>query len=653
MAGADSIGLSGLLASQRLLDIAGQNITNAGTPGYHRQVANLAMRSSGLEVGLGVEITQVRRVIEETLERAITRNTYSVNDLSTQLTTMRQIEAQLMPQEGSLLDLWEDVRNQVVTLVGKPDDVASQRVLLNQANALAGKINSLSTELHQVRLDLDKDLNNSLTTINNLTDQIAKLNAQIARATIQGGDVNNTSDQRDQLINQLAELIDVRVVPQEYGVVNLFAGSVPLVINDHRLTLRMIVDGNDKAQIYPDNYPGPLTVIGGEVNGLLELRNNSVRDVIDRVEQWSTALVRTLDTLQATGLGTSGPFQVLFGQRPVDNVSLPLASAGLTFPPQAGTLFVSVTNQATGARTLHSIAIDPETQNLNDIASAISAVPNLQGIVNPQSRTLTIVAQPGFAFDFAGRLPTSPETVAITGTAAPTITGNYSGAANDQFTFSVVGNGTVGVTSDLKLEARNNAGQLIGTWNIGQGYEPGSELSPLQGIRLRIGAGTFSNGDSFATRVVAQSDTSGVLAALGINSFFQGDAPGTLQVRPDLVLRPELLSGSRTGNVADGTNWKRLADALEAPNLASGSSNLQKFITDLIADVGSQVQDLDQRESALASLGEGLEVERQNVSGVDPNQELMRMLQYQRSFQMSAKFITVVNETLQELMQLV
>jgi flagellar hook-associated protein 1 FlgK len=153
--------------------------------------------------------------------------------------------------------------------------------------------------------------------------------------------------------------------------------------------------------------------------------------------------------------------------------------------------------------------------------------------------------------------------------------------------------------------------------------------------------------------VLADPDTAGILTALGLNSFFEGDFAGTLRIRQDLPTNLEQLSGSRSGLPADGSNWKRLADALEEPLLAGGTSNMRKFFADFTTDVGSQVQDLDQRQTALEALGNGLEAERQAISGVDPNEELLRLLQYQRSFQMSARFMTVVNETLDDLLRLV
>jgi flagellar hook-associated protein FlgK len=653
MASSDSIGLSGLLTSQRLLDLTGQNVANAQTPGYHRQVANLAARNYGTDIGLGVEITDVRRVLNQSLEQAITRNIFALSEVSAQLETLQQIEQQLKPGDGSLLDLWEQIRNQVITLAGKPDDETGQRVLLNRVTALGDKINAVHTELRGVQADLDIRLREATGEINDLAVQIAELNQVIARNTIQGTNANDLSDKRDQLVNRLAELIDVRTVPQDHGVVNVFAAGVPLVVGNQSLTLEFVIDPNGQAGLAPANLPLQMILSGGEVHGLLELRNQTVADVVSRLESWTAALVRTMDGVQATGIGQDGPFTTLFGQRPVDNINLPLDNAGLTFPPQAGTLYATVTDQTTGQRTLHALAIDPATQDLQDIAAAFSAIPNLQGIVDTQTRTLTVVAQPGFTFDFAGRLPSAPETVAISGTAAPQVDGVYTGASNDVFTFTVVGSGTIGVTPGLTLEARNSAGQLLASFNIGQGYEPGTVLGPVEGVGARLNPGTVNNGDNFGARVIAEPDAAGLLTALGLNTFFEGDQAGTLKLSPALRANPDLLSGTRTGLPADGSNWRRLAAEMESPLLAGGASNMRKFLSDLIADVGSRVQDLDQRQTALESLGQGLEVERQSISGVDPNEELLRLLQYQRSFQMSARFLTVVNETLQDLFLLV
>ena len=71
-----------------------------------------------------------------------------------------------------------------------------------------------------------------------------------------------------------------------------------------------------------------------------------------------------------------------------------------------------------------------------------------------------------------------------------------------------------------------------------------------------------------------------------------------------------------------------------------------------MADVGIQVQQLDQGQTAKQALGAQLEAQRQGVSGVDPNEELIVLLQFQRAFQTSAKYLGVVNDTLNAIFQI-
>src|SRR5439155_19269418 len=134
------------------------------------------------------------------------------------------------------------------------------------------------------------------------------------------------------------------------------------------------------------------------------------------------------------------------GVRAASSTTVPLAQAKLAFPPQAGSLFISVTNKATGNRTISEVQIDPATQSLQDVANAINAVPNLQGLVDTQTGTLKIIAAPGFGFDFAGRLATQPDSASITGTTQAQASGTYTGSVNDVYTYKVVGTGTIGVT---------------------------------------------------------------------------------------------------------------------------------------------------------------------------------------------------------------
>src|SRR5437879_3985916 len=99
-----SIGLSGLLVNQRLIDLTGQNITNADTPSYHRQVGELAAGITGSSIGAGVDLERINRVIDSLLENAIVRNNSATNDAGARLDGLNQLQALVAPGAGSLHD---------------------------------------------------------------------------------------------------------------------------------------------------------------------------------------------------------------------------------------------------------------------------------------------------------------------------------------------------------------------------------------------------------------------------------------------------------------------------------------------------------------------------------------------------------------------
>ena len=250
-----------------------------------------------------------------------------------------------------------------------------------------------------------------------------------------------------------------------------------------------------------------------------------------------------------------------------------------------------------------------------------------------------------------GNFSTSPDTQAITGTTTPTFSGAYSGSSNDTLNFTVVGSGTIGSTPGLALEVRNGAGTLLTTLNIGQGYESGTDLPPVLGVKVKLTPGTVNNGDTFSLNVAADSDTVGLLPALGLNTFFVGSGAADLKVNPNILDHPEELALSKSGQPGDGTNLTQLIALRDRPTL--NGESFQRFLEDIIGNVGSQTQDMESRKSAFDSLAKELDTQRQSVSGIDPNEELMKLVQYQRSYQLSAQFVSVVKQTMDEVIRLV
>ncbi len=642
-------GLSALTASQRGLDITGENIANASTPGYHRQNLILEPRWLGGPVGQGVDIDSIARARDQLIERSLTSHQIQTGQNDAELGLLHQLETLFSPGTASLGGRAANLFGRIQQLAARPDDDTQRGAVLAAAQDLAGTLNGLAASVGELRGSSRQSVEDNVEQVNTLARQIAGFNRQIQDALVRGYSPNELKDQRDQALNQMAALVDVRTTDQPGGMITVVAANLTLVGGATSARLAVQADAAGLLSLTPEGSTVPLTISGGAITGLIEVHNQTLPAYQQRLDDIARGLAAALDTIQATGLGLDGPPTSALGVRDVSDPAAPLATTA-DLPVQAGDLTVSVTDLSTGQRTLLRLAIDPATQSLQDLATALTTATGGQvtASVTADNR-LQLQAQAGYAFDFAGRLPSAPENVAMGGTSAPTVTGRYTGPDNGTYSFQVVGSGTVGVTAGLALEVRDTASNLVTTLNVGQGYTPGSALAAGNGLTVRLSAGTTAAG-SFDIPVTAEPDTTGVLAALGVNTLFTGSTASDLAVRADLLASPEGLAASRDGGAGDASNLTRLLD-VRGQTLLSGQT-LEELSADLVGDVGQGVRDREDQQSALMSLGQELFSRQQAISGVDPNEEIANMLQYQRMFQMAARFIDAVNTTLDSLVSI-
>ena len=155
------------------------------------------------------------------------------------------------------------------------------------------------------------------------------------------------------------------------------------------------------------------------------------------------------------------------------------------------------------------------------------------------------------------------------------------------------------------------------------------------------------------TSINSHPDETGILAALGINSLFEGSDPGTLKVRSEISENPDQLAISMSGQPGDGRNMAAMASVRDARFDALGGRTFTEEMADVTAESGLQVQTSDSQNTQLQAFRQRLETDRDAVSGVDINEEMLQMMQTQRAYQAAAKLITTADQMLTELFQLV
>jgi len=305
-----------------------------------------------------------------------------------------------------------------------------------------------------------------------------------------------------------------------------------------------------------------------------------------------------------------------------------------------------------------------------EIAAVINADPNAQanGVVATVSGGALAIqtAGSGTSADFEisggtsvaslgwGALVGSP----ITGHANsvdPHVTGTFTGSADDTFTFRPTRDGIVGTTSGLSVEVLDSKGDLVSTLEIGPGYVPGTELAIGDGVSVSFGLGELSatQGDRFDVRLVTDSDTSDVLVALGLNSYFQGSTAADIDVRADIAKDPSRISTSISGAEGDSSILIQLLGAKEADQKELGDSSIGQFYGDIIADLGFQTASTRDALRANDAVIQTLQQRRDAVSGVDVDEELVDLVAFEQAFQTASRFIGVITQLNDELLNLI
>ena len=130
------------------------------------------------------------------------------------------------------------------------------------------------------------------------------------------------------------------------------------------------------------------------------------------------------------------------------------------------------------------------------------------------------------------------------GTSTASVSGVYSGQSNDTYTFKALGSGTIGTTSGLQVEVKNSSGIVVATLDVGSTYTAGNTLNVANGVSVSFSGGTITSGNTLDLNVINDSDTTNLLAALGINSFFSGTDASNIAVDTNISNDVSLIAAS-------------------------------------------------------------------------------------------------------------
>jgi len=656
-----TIALSGLSAVQTAFDIIGSNITNAGTDGYHKQTVEFSPTYTSETTAGGVAVTDITRVIDTLLEKELYLENATLAQLSQENTTLTSIETalgELTSDDSGINAAIDALFTAMQDLVASPTDSISLTQLVSDAESLTSQIRTVGEYLTTLEASLASQADTVVDDINTLSEQIAELNNKIEAVQLVGGNSNTLCDQRDEYISELSNLIGVQTVNRDNGVVDVIAGDIPLVIGSHYSEIETgLTEDGELGIALTGGITYDTDIEGGTLGGLLTLTNDSVVNIHNKLDTLATTIIQTVNDYHVQGIGTSGSFTELTGWSNLTDDLNELS--GIT----SGYTYIRVTDTTTGEVTRTAIPVlqSSSSDSLTEIADWITNnVANVSAYVN-SSNQLTITSDSGYEYDFIPEVLSEPATTSLASAAdAPTIevSGVYTGSTNETLTFTVEGTGTVGVDDDLYLVVTDSSGQ-IEKINIGSGYVAGDSISiGTTGIEITLTDDDyttcdFTDGDSFTVDAYADTDTSGLLSATGINTFFSGDSATTIEVCSEIVDDPSRVATSLTSEGNDGLNITRLYELQDESIEELGNTTISDYYQQLVTEVGQEVSTLTTNMENLEAIVLNLTNQQTEISGVDINEESANLLIYQQLFQSIAKYMETINTVMAELMEVV
>ncbi len=181
-----------------------------------------------------------------------------------------------------------------------------------------------------------------------------------------------------------------------------------------------------------------------------------------------------------------------------------------------------------------------------------------------------------------------------------------------------------------------------------------ADINSIDGLSAKIN----SNGKveiastSPGTRFAFANDTSGFLKSIGFNTFFVGSTAKDIDINPVLKANSDFLAISRSGVNRDTDILTELVDVVDRPLESLDGRSVQGVFNENVAKLGQRIslqRSITQGANDLHSLLTGQHL---GITGVNLDEESIKMLAYNRTFQANARVITMANEMLEILLQI-
>jgi flagellar hook-associated protein 1 len=308
-----NISLESMLAEQGAIETTSNNIANVNTPGYSRQQPNLEetgpVQIGNLSLGTGVELASVTSLRDSILDLRVNQETQQQGQLNAFISGGQQIQVLFNETAGTGLQApLSAFFNSLSQLSANPSDIPTRQTVITAAQNLADAFNQASASLSTIQRSTDLSVQQSVSQINSLATQIAQVNEQVTSASTAGNNPGPFEDQRQQLINQLSNYIDVSEVNAGNNSLTLTTTSgSPLVVGNQSFQLTTQANSTTWFQdVYSNGKDITAQISGGELAGQIQVRDQEIPAIQNSLDTLAYKLTTQVNQQNEAGFDLNG-----------------------------------------------------------------------------------------------------------------------------------------------------------------------------------------------------------------------------------------------------------------------------------------------------------------------------------------------------------
>jgi flagellar hook-associated protein 1 FlgK len=312
------IALSGLRAQQQAMTVTGHNIANANTKGYHRQETVFVpgnplpegFSTAGVgntQLGTGVSVTSVKRQQSSYIDQQARTAQDLLGTWEYRREGLSQIESVFSePGEQGLNSAMDEFWGAWSELSASPESQSAKIAVVESGISLSERITTLRQDLSNMQSQSDKDVVDNVAQINALAKDIAAISTQIKRSEANGYQPNDLLDERGNLLDQLAKIVNIQMADADGSDIMVAISGKLLIQGDLVSEIEVVPNAQGWSKAVWSGDGSDVVITGGQLAGQMQVRDDVLQSYIDSLDDIAGTLVTQVNAYYSTARNAAG-----------------------------------------------------------------------------------------------------------------------------------------------------------------------------------------------------------------------------------------------------------------------------------------------------------------------------------------------------------